>query len=91
MAYKGFDDNTYYVRWCDQCNKPCSEVWPKDCSHVQRKTGYEEAVKAYNARYCMGVEEYYAWCGRTAKRAKLDEAAEYAKKLAGPEPEMEDF
>jgi hypothetical protein len=91
MAYKGFDENTCYVRWCDQRNQKCSEVWPKDCPQIQRKTRYAEAMEAYNRRYSASIENYYGWCAKTVKRANINEAARYAEKFAGPEPKEEDF
>jgi cytosine/adenosine deaminase-related metal-dependent hydrolase len=91
MAYAGFDENTYYARWCEQRNQKCSEVWPKDCPYVQRETKYAEAMEAYNKRYSAGIENYYAWCENTAKKSDICEAARYAKKCAGPEPKEEDF
>jgi hypothetical protein len=91
MEYADFDENTYHVRWCDQRNKKCSEVWPKDCPQVQRETRYAEALKAYNERYNMKVDEYYAWCAKIKKVGDICEAEEYAGRLAGPEPKEEDF
>jgi hypothetical protein len=87
MAYAAFNEDTYYARWCDQRNQRCSEVWPKSCPQIQRETLYAEAVEAYNERYSMGVEEYYALYAN----ADMDKADKYAEKLAGPEPKIEDF
>jgi hypothetical protein len=81
----------YASRWCAQCGAKCLEVWPKDCPHVQRETRYAEAMEAYNRRYSGSIEDYYGWCEKTVKKSSLTEAAEYAKKFAGPEPKEEDF
>jgi hypothetical protein len=81
----------YASRWCSQCGAKCLEVWPKDCPEVKKETKYAEAMEAYDKRYSMGVEEYYAWHERTGNKPDTSEAADCAKKFAGPEPKMEDF
>jgi hypothetical protein len=91
MAYAVLDENSYYARWCDQRNRKCSEVWPKDCPEIKRETLYEEAVKAYDKKLRTGIEEYYAWCKRNGKERDTSELVEYTRKFAGTEPKLEDF
>jgi hypothetical protein len=91
LAYAGEEDNMYFVRWCDQRKKKCSEVYPNDCPQVQRETLYAEAVDAYNERYNRYIEACYDWQDRLGTTPNISEVAECAEKFAGPEPRMEDF
>jgi hypothetical protein len=81
----------YASRWCAQYGAKCLEVWPKDCPEVKKETKYAEATEAYNKRYSMGVEHYYAQCEKEGKKPNMADAAKSAEKFAGPEPKMEDF
>jgi hypothetical protein len=81
----------YASRWCAQSGAKCFEVWPKDCPEIKRETLYAEAMKAYEEKYTMCVEEYYARCAQIGKKPNTDAAAKCAEKSAGPEPKMEDF
>jgi hypothetical protein len=87
MEYSGFDENTYYVRWCGKCNRKCSEVWPEGCPDIKKEILYAEAMEAYNKRHSVGVEEYCAWHAD----ADMEKAAKYAEGFAGPGPKKEDF
>jgi hypothetical protein len=48
-------------------------------------------MEAFRKRYNTGLNEYYAWRAKANEKVDLSESVEYAKRLAGPEPKMEDF
>jgi hypothetical protein len=83
LAYAGFDENTYYVRWCDQRNRKCSEIYPEGCPVETKEKMLRKLEPKRFERYMAGLDEYYARQKKVGRQPDMIEAHEYAEKFAG--------